>query len=753
VSGRAFSRRAFLAGSVALATVARAAAESRQQAPDPQIEDLLRRMTLEAKAGQLSIFRSPGLSAKDNPLRTHEPATRAEARTLVGRGLASGFFNGFDPAFHRELQRIAVEDSPLRIPLIFAADVIHGFKTTFPVPVAEAASFDPELCRRTARASAEEATAVGLHWTFAPAVDVARDERWGRVMGGAGEDSWLDAQISAARVRGFQGEDLRADNALLACPKHFAGYGAVEGGMDYNTADISEIALRQVHLPPFRAAFAAGALTTMAAFNDVAGVPSTADRRLLTEILRDEWRFPGLVVSDFQSVRELIDHGYAADEADAALKALNAGCDVSLGDDIYRDHIPALVRNGRLAEATVDESVRRVLRLKKAIGLFENPYRSLDPGRAAKVMRRPETIALAREAARKSIVLLKNENDLLPLPKTGKSFAFIGPFVSSKAQSLGYSSLGGEPELAVSLEEGVRAALSCGAHCAFTPGSAAESAIPGGIEAAVKAAREADVAVLFLGETNEMSDEGASTSSIVIPRPQQELAQAVAATGKPMVVILKHGRALALRGALRDAPAILCSWFLGSESGHALADILFGDHAPQARLPVSFPQAPGQEPFYYDHRATGRPQVDLHERFVAHYRDVTNEPLYAFGHGLTYSAIDYGETTIDAPRLTRDGVLKISARIVNKGRRAAHEVAQLYIHRRVAAITPPVRQLKGIQHVALAPGETKEVSFELRPSDLAYVHPDLSMRADDGLFDVWIAPSAVGGRKASFSLT
>ncbi len=753
MTGRAFSRRAFLAGSVALATVARAVAETRPQAPDPQIEDLLRRMTLEEKAGQLSIFRSPGASAKDNPRRSHEPATRDEARALVSRSLASGFFNGFDPVFNRELQRIAVENSPLRIPLIFAADVIHGVKTTFPVPVAEAASFDPELCRRTARASAEEAAAVGLHWTFAPAVDVARDERWGRVMGGAGEDPWLDAQIAAARVRGFQGEDLRAEDSMLACPKHFAGYGAVEGGMDYNTADISEIALRQVHLPPFKAAFAAGALTTMAAFNDFDGVPSTANRHLLTEILRDEWRFPGLVVSDFQSVRELIAHGYATDEEDAALKALSAGCDVSLGDKIYCDHIPALVRSGRLAEAAVDDSVRRMLRLKKAIGLFENPYKSLDPGRAANAMRRPETIALAREAARKSIVLLKNDNNLLPLPKAGKSFAFIGPFVSSKAQSLGYSSLGSEPELAVSLEEGVRAALSRGARCAFTPGSAAESAISGGIEAAVKAAREADVAVLFLGETGEMSDEGASTSSIVIPPPQQELAQAVAATGKPMVVILKHGRALALRGAVRDAPALLCSWFLGSESGHALADLLFGDHAPQARLPVSFPQAPGQEPFYYDHRATGRPQVDPHERFVAHYRDVTNEPLYAFGHGLTYSAIDYGETTIDAPRLTRDGVLKISARIVNKGRRAAHEVAQLYIHRRVAAITQPVRQLKGIRHVALGPGETKEVVFELRPSDLAYVHPDLSMRADDGLFDVWIAPSAIGGQKASFSLT
>ncbi|MGP0106190.1 glycoside hydrolase family 3 N-terminal domain-containing protein [Rhodoblastus sp.] len=751
MNGRAFSRRAFLAGSVALAPVARALAQARAQAPDPHIEDLLRQMTLEEKAAQLTIFRSPTASAAINPQGPHEP-TREEALADAGRGMAAGYFNGFDPAFNRALQQRAVEDSRLRIPLIFAGDVIHGLKTTFPIPLAEAASFDPELCRRTARASAEEASALGLHWTFAPMVDIARDERWGRVMEGAGEDPWLGARIAAARVRGFQGDDLRAENSLLACPKHFAGYGGVEGGMEYNSVEISETALRQVHLPPFEAAFAAGALTTMTGFNDVAGVPSTADRHLLTEILREEWRFPGLVVSDFQSVRELIPHGFAADEEDAVLKAFTAGCDVALSDDIYVRHLPALVRDGRLAEAALDQSVRRMLRLKKASGLFANPYRSLDPGRAAKAARRPEALALARETARKSIVLLKNENNQLPLPKTGKSLAFIGPFVSDKDQTLGNWSLNGMPELAVSLEEGVRAALSSDARCTFTPGCAAESEIPGGIEAAVQAAREADIAVLYLGETGKMSGESAATTSIVIPHCQQALAEAVAATGRPLVVILKHGRALALQGAARDAPAVLCSWFLGSESGRALADIVFGDFAPQGRLPVSFPRAPGQEPFYYDHRPTGRPQIGDVTDFTARYREVANEPLFAFGHGLTFSVLDYGETKLSAPRLSRDGALKISARIVNRGGRAAHEVAQLYIHRRVAAITQPVRQLKGVQHVALAPGETKEVVFELRPSDLAYVQPDLSMRADAGLFDIWIAPSAVGGQKASFSL-
>ena len=708
-------------------------------------------MTLEEKAGQLSVFRSPKDNSKVNPLGGAR-ITRDSAREDVRQGRSAGYFNGFEIAFNRELQRIAVEESRLRIPLIFAADVIHGLKTTYPIPLGEAASFDPDLCRRTARASAEEATAFGVHWTFAPAVDVARDERWGRVVEGAGEDPWLGARIAAARVHGFQGDDLRAADSILACPKHFAGYGGVQGGMEYNTVDIPETTLRQVHLPPFKAAFGAGALTTMAAFNDVGGIPCTASRRLLTEILREEWRFRGLVVSDFEAVNELIDHGYASDDEDAVAKALNAGVDIDLGEELYRDHIPALVRKGRIAEATVDEAVRRVLRLKKAIGLFENPWRSLDPDRQASVVRRPDMIALAREAARKSIVLLKNDGDLLPLPKSGKSIAFIGPFVSDKGDILGSWAIYSEPQKAVSLEEGVRAALGPDAPCSFTMGCASDKAIAGGVDAAVAAARNADIVVLYLGERERMSGEAASMTSIAIPPHQMELAEAVAATGKPIVVLLKHGRALALSGAARDARAILCSWFLGSESGNALADVLFGDFAPQARLPVSFPQASGQEPYYYDHRPTGRPQVDAVAAFKARYSDVPNEPLFAFGHGLTYSTVDYGVPFVSSPRVARDDVVKISAKLVNSGRRAAHEVAQLYVHSRVASITQPVRRLKGVQHVDLAPGEEKLVEFELRTQDLAYIQPDLSNRADPGIYDVWIAPSAVGGEKTTFVL-
>ena len=458
------------------------------------------------------------------------------------------------------------------------------------------------------------------------------------------------------------------------------------------------------------------------------------------------------MVSDFEAVIELLDHGYASDEADAVAKALNAGCDVCLGENLYRDHIPALVRSRRLLEATVDNAVRRILRVKKALGLFENPYRSLDASRQARVVRRPDMIALAREAARKSIVLLKNEGGLLPLPKSGKSIAFIGPFVSDKADALGSWAVYSEPERAVPLDEGVRAALGHDAQCSFTPGCKPAKALEGGIDAAVKAAQAADVVVLYLGERERQTGEASSTTSITIPPVQQALAEAVAATGKPCVVILKHGRALALAGAVRDAQAILCSWFLGSESGNALADVLFGDASPQGRLPVASRRPSGQEPDHYDHRSTGRPQTDGVAAFKARYVDVTNEPLYAFGHGLTYSTVDYGAPALSSPRLARDGVVRITAKLTNSGPRAAHETAQLYVHKRVSALTQPVRRLQGIQHVDLAPGEEKPVIFELRMRDLAIIQPNLMDRAEPGAYDLWIAPSATTGEKTTLLL-
>lgn len=719
---------------------------------DAQIEDLIGRMTLEEKAGQLSLFAGIGPGRSVNPVTGDEPSVQAmEEEVRAGR--VTGYFNSFNPYLARRLQEIAVKETRLGIPLIFAADVIHGLRTVYPVPLAEAASFDPELCRRTARLTAVEATAFGLHWTFAPMVDVARDQRWGRVVEGAGEDAFLSALIGAARVRGFQGEDLRAEDSLAACPKHFAGYGAVEGGLEYNTVEISQTALRETHLRPFQACLSAGALTVMTAFNDIGGVPATGSAELLTGILREEWGFPGFAVSDYESERELIAHGYAADEADAVAKSLGAGCDMSMQSGLYRQHVPALVRSGRLTEASVDEAVRRVLRVKKAIGLLDNPFRSLDPARPAQDERRADMVALAREAARKSVVLLKNESNLLPLPKTGKRIAFIGPFVSDRAGSLGPWSIYPDMDNIVSLEDGVRAAVAKDADITFTSGTLTEREIDGGIAEAVAAAQAADIVVMYIGETTAMSGEAASRVEVTVPAVQQRLAEAVAATGTPMAVLLRHGRALALEGAVRDAQAIMCTWFLGSESGNAIADVLFGDHAPQGRLPVSFPQMAGQQPFYYDHRSTGRPQTTTNGGFKARYRETAHRALYPFGHGLGYAAVTYETTQASTPTFSRDGSVRVNATITNTGNRSVHEVAQLYVHDRVAGITRPVRSLRGVSHIDLAAGESRTIEFILSAADLRYIHPDLSDAADPGLFDIWIAGSAETGEPVEVTMT
>ncbi len=605
---------------------------------------------------------------------------------------------------------------------------------------------------RTARAAAVEATAKGIHWTFAPMVDIARDQRWGRVSEGAGEDTYLGIQLAQARVRGFQGKSLKDNDSMMACPKHFAAYGAVQGGMEYNTADIPETTLREVHLPPFKAAFEAGALSTMSSFNDIAGVPSTGNHYLLTDILRGEWGFKGLVVSDYTSEEELILHGFAADGADATAKAINAGCDMGMQSGLYMKYLPGLVRSGKVSMATLNEAVRRVLTVKKALGLFDNPYRSLDLKREASDIRLPETVALCREAGRKSMVLLKNEGDLLPLPKSGKSIALIGPFVDDKANLPGPWSVFPDVESGVTLVDGFHAAMGTGATLSATMGCEAEAPIEGGIAQAVALAKAADIVVLAVGESANMSGEAQSRVDISLPAPQLALAEAVMATGKPVVVLLKHGRALALTGAVKDAPAILATWFLGSETGNAVADVVFGDYAPQGRLPVSFPQASGQEPYYYNHRNTGRPQLTDDKNYKARYREVTNAALYPFGHGLTYSSTAYSATAVSSGDLSATGTIKVSATVSNTGSRKLHEVAQLYIHDRVASLTQPVRLLKGFKHLDLDPDQSATVEFSLSHADLAFVHPNLKTSAEAGVFDVWIAPSSTGGTPAQFTL-
>lgn len=749
------TRRDLLKGASAAAIVSFATpiAARVAQLDDTQIERLIQGMSIEEKAGQLSIYSDPLAARTEGPVLNPGLAAQGadELKARIARGELVGVFNGIGTKIGRELQKVAIERSPSKIPLIFAGDVIHGMKTCFPIPIGESASWDVELAERTARAAAVEASAKGIQWTFAPMVDVARDQRWGRVAEGSGEDTWLGIQFAKARVKGFQGPNLKDPTSMLACPKHFAAYGAVQGGQDYNTADMPETTLREVHLPPFKAAFDAGALTTMASFNDIAGVPSHGNHHLLTDILRGEWGFKGLVVSDYTGDEELIAHGYAADGADAVVKAINAGCDISMQSGLYLKHLPTLVQSGKVSMATVDEAVRRVLRIKKALGLFENPYRSLDPKREARDVRRPGAIALAREAGRKSLVLLKNEAGLLPLAKTGR-IALIGPCVSHKEDMPGPWASFPDFKTCVTPEEGFRAALKGKAELIVARGSDYETPLDGGIEAAVAAANGADTVVLIVGEAANMSGEAQSRVDIGVPAPQMALAEAVVATGKPVVVLLRHGRALALSGVVRDAKAIMATWFLGSETGNALADVVFGDHAPQGRLPVSFPQATGQQPYYYNHRRTGRPQVDVPE-WKSRYREVSNEALYPFGHGLTYSTIDYGPTQVSAPSVATGGSVTVTATVTNSGKRRAHEVVQLYIHDRVATITQPIRALKGMKHIDLDPGQSQTVSFTLTQTDLGFVHPDFKTFAEPGEFDVWVAPSATGGTQARFTLS
>ncbi|WP_349261178.1 glycoside hydrolase family 3 N-terminal domain-containing protein [Povalibacter sp.] len=707
-------------------------------------------MTIEEKAGQLTILADAtrNFAANANPEFASKKSSALRADVRAGR--VGSLFNGYGVAAGRETQRVAVEESRLKIPLLLAADVIHGFRTVFPIPLGETASFEPALAERTARVTAIEASAAGLHWTFAPMVDVARDQRWGRVAEGAGEDTYLGSLFAAARVRGFQGPSLLAADSMLATPKHFAAYGAVAGGMEYNTVDISQQTLREIHLPPFKAAFDAGALTTMSSFNDINGVPATANRWLMTQLLREEWKFPGFVVSDYTADLELIKHGVAAGERDAARLALSAGVDMSMQSGIYNTQLPKLVASGELPVAVVDEAVRRVLRVKKAIGLFDNPYRSLDAAREKTDIGKAEHRALARDAARRSVVLLKNAGSVLPLQKSAR-IALIGPLGDDRRNLFGPWTLFGDERESITLRQGLANAGI--ASVTVIKGSDIEAPIDGGIEAAVAAAKSADIVLLAVGEGEKMSGEAQSRTSIVVPEPQQNLAEAVAATGKPIVVLLSTGRALALQGAIRDADAILVNWFLGSESGNALTDVLVGDYNPSARLPISFPHESGQQPYFYNHRATGRPVTpDDSPSYKAQYRETKNEALYPFGHGLGYSKFTYGDVKVSAAKLPWNGSITVSARITNAGPRAGEEVAQLYIHDKVASVTRPVRELKGIRKTLLQPGASTEVSFQLSRRDLEFVGPDNAWIAEPGSFDVWIAPSAAQGKPAQFGL-
>jgi beta-glucosidase len=754
------SRRAALisAGAAAawLASPARALLKAVGNVEVPAfVDQLINRMSVEEKAGQLQLMASAwggGAALSLNP-----PGTGSDFEQQVNeaaRGQLTGVFNGNGARMARILQTAAMKQSRMKIPLIFAADIIHGHRTIFPVPLAEVASFEPDLARRTAQAAAFEASGAGIDWTFSPMVDVARDQRWGRGVEGGGEDPLLGQLFAAARVQGFQGPDLKSPEHLLACIKHFAAYGAAESGLDYDVVDMSMRRLREVYLKPYKAGFDAGALSAMASFNEINGVPSTGNHWLITDLLRGEWGFQGFVVSDYTGDEEMILAGFAKDGRDAAKLAFLAGVDMSMQSGLYRKYLPDLVRSGEVPTAALDESVRRVLALKAMLGLFDDPFRRIDEKREAARSMLPRTRALAREAGRKAIVMLKNDGDLLPLPRSGKRLALIGPFAAGQHDLVGPWVVYGDDSKSVDLATGIRSMMADPALVTVTEGSGVEETLAGGIEQAVAAARKADVVLLAIGEGANMSGEAQSRTEIVVPAPQQELAEAVAAVGKPIVVVLKHGRALALEGAVANAQAILATWFLGTETGNAIADILFGAAGPSGRLPASFPWKSGQEPYYYAHKATGRPNPPGPlQPYKAHFRGIPNSARYPFGHGLTYGRIEYQGLALSAPTMRMNGSIEVSATITNKGSRAAEEVAQLYIHDPVASVTRPVRELKAFRKIALAPGQSEVVRFTLSAGDLAFYGLKDRPIVEPGRFDVWIAPSAeADGVHGSFEL-
>jgi beta-glucosidase len=718
------------------ATVAR---PTSTQSPSRVVDSLIALMTLEEKLGQLNQPAGPGGDTG--------PAARAGTAAEIRAGRIGSFLGVYGAARTRDLQRVAVEESRLRIPLLFAHDVIHGFRTIFPVPLAEASSWDPEAVERSARIAAVEATAHGVHWTYAPMVDVARDPRWGRVVEGSGEDPYLGAMMAAARVRGFQG----GDNTLLATAKHFAAYGAAEGGRDYNTADLSPYTLHEIYLPPFRAAVDAGAQSVMAAFNEIAGVPMHAHRHLLRDVLRDDWGFDGVLVSDYTGILELIPHGVATDSSAAGALAIRAGVDVDMVSTIYLNHLPRLVRDGVVAESLVNQAARRVLRAKYLLGLFADPYRYSDPTRERARTLTREHRAHAREMARKSIVLLKNSGGTLPFSKRLRTLAVIGPLADDAQSALGSWAAAGKPEDAITVLEGIRRALTPGTRILHAKGADVATDDTTGFAEAELLARQAEAVVLVLGEDRDMSAEARNRSSLDLPGVQQRLVQRVHAAGKPLVVVLVNGRPLSTAWLDANVSAILETWYLGVEMGPAVADVLFGDYNPGGKLPISVPRTVGQVPIYYNHKNTGRPS-DEEEKYTSKYLDVPSTPLYPFGHGLSYTRFRYSNLRLSAARIRASDSLTVSIEVTNTGDRAGDEVVQLYLRDDVASLTRPVKELRGFRRIALNPGQTRTVSFALGRDDLAFYGPDLRRIVEPGTFTVYVGTSSADVSEARFEV-
>lgn len=717
---------------------------AKEDRTEQRVDSVLRLMTLSEKIGQMNQ-----VSSKEDP--TGQLTECSNEEELIRSGQVGSMLNVVGVERTRHLQEIAVNDTRLHIPLIFALDVVHGYKTISPVPLAESCSWDMDLIEKSARVAAEEATASGIQWTFAPMVDIARDPRWGRVMEGSGEDPYLGSAIAKARVRGFQGTDLSAYNTMAACAKHFVGYWAAEGGRDYNTVDISKQRLRELYLPPFSAAADAGVATFMNSFNEVMGVPATGSTYLVRDILKGEWNFPGVVVSDWGSVAELIPHGVAEDKCDAAQLAVTAGCDMDMEGYCYVSSLEKLVREGVVSESLIDDAVRRILRLKFDLGLFDDPYRYCDAEREKAEILSAEHRKVVREMACKSIVLLENREGILPLDNRCKNIGIVGPLADNPDDMLGSWCARGDGKDAIGILQGIKQAVGKGVRIRYAKGCEIEGDDRSGFSEAVQVAENSDVVIVCVGENRFMSGEAASRTRLTLPGVQRELLKAIKETGKPIVLLLSNGRPLVLDWEKENIGTIVECWQLGSEAGNAIADVLFGKYNPSGKLTMSFPYNEGQIPVYYNAKSTGRPYVP-NVRYVTRYLDCPNVSLYSFGYGLSYTRFEYGELKLDKDTMFPGEKLRIDVSVANVGNYDGEETVQLYIRDVCSKITRPEKELKGFKKVFLKKGERTDISFELSLADLEYVLADGSRESDPGLFEVFVGGNPDDVKKAEFIL-
>lgn len=738
---------------------------------DRYVSDLMSRMTLEEKVGQLNL-KSNWMYFTNSTINEEDVSIRQ-----IKQGLMGGVYGFTNQEMISQIQHYAVDSTRLGIPLLFGNDVIHGFQTVYPIPLGISTSWDMDLIEQSARMAAREASSVGINWVFSPMVDICRDARWGRISEGGGEDPYLGGEIAKAYVRGYQGEDLKADSTVMVCVKHYAMYGGAESGRDYNSVFLSRQEAHNGFLNPYKQAALEGAGSYMSSFNEFEGIPASVNKYLLTDVLRGQWGFDGFVVSDATALNEVIEHGIG-DQQEVSRRGIEAGLDMDMGSDAYVTNLVALVRSGKVKEQYIDQACRNILNAKWKLGLFEDPYRYIVEGRDTREIYNESQLAFARRIAQECQVLLKNDGNVLPLKKNAH-IALVGPFANVASEMQGAWAMSSKADQCVTILQGVEEAVSAaGGKVQYAQGSyifnneEQEASVRYGmmkmfnpsfeipkiqtipqsqlIAQAVAAARQSDVVVACVGELNNMAGEGASRSDISMTDAQSDLLKALKATGKPLVIVLTTGRPLVLNWEDENADAILCTWGLGSEAGHAIADVLFGDVNPSARLTTSFPRSVGQLPLYYNHKNTGRPHPDdaPYQKFRSCYEDVVNGPLYCFGYGLSYTTYEYGEVTLSQPNLSANGTVTASVKVKNTGERAGKETVQLYIRDIYSTSTRPVKELRKFRQVELQPGQTETVSFELTQEDLKYYDHELNYVCEPGEFEIMIGPNSHDVKKA-----